>query len=409
MDAILGTIVGFLAFGLVWFFILKPKNNNEINNEITLKDEELKAKDEELKNTQIDLATRDAELKAAEDAKQELINQLEDKKDEVKALYTKVDEITKGVGEYKSISEQAINKHDAFGTRIKNWFEKLTTNVTYQGNFNQQILENLLVDANLVKGRDFFAQKRQTTYNIDTDEDKNVVPDILLKFPERNYIIDAKVSLADWTKYVEAVKSNTEEDKKLADKYLKDHIDSVRKHLFGPKGLDKKNYNKLYGINSLKHVIVFFPADELYTITLKGDITLQNDAFKKGFIFSSPNNLNNLIAVFEQIKSEKKQIENISKIILSASKIFDKYSDVKTAIKGALESYRTHGNKLQNIVTKSWGSQGLEKQIKKLENEHGVIAGKQIPELPPEQSTIINVTDPEEEEKIITIGKENKS
>ena len=52
MDAILGTIVGFLAFGLVWFFILKPKNNNEINNEITLKDEELKAKDEELKNTQ---------------------------------------------------------------------------------------------------------------------------------------------------------------------------------------------------------------------------------------------------------------------------------------------------------------------------------------------------------------------
>jgi len=208
---------------------------------------------------------------------------------------------------------------------------------------------------------------------------------------------------------VEAVKSNTEEDKKLADKYLKEHIDSVRKHLFGPKGLDKKNYNKLYGINSLNHVIVFFPADELYTITLKGDITLQNDAFKKGFIFSSPNNLNNLIAVFEQIKSEKKQIENISKIILSASKIFDKYSDVKTAIKGALESYRTHGNKLQNIVTKSWGSQGLEKQIKKLENEHGVIAGKQIPELPPEQSTIINVTDPEEEEKIITIGKENKS
>ena len=79
MDVILGTIVGFFAFGLIWFFLLKPKNNNEINNEITLK-EELKAKEEELKNTQIDLATRDAELKAAENARQELINQLEDKK-----------------------------------------------------------------------------------------------------------------------------------------------------------------------------------------------------------------------------------------------------------------------------------------------------------------------------------------
>ena len=390
MESILGTIVGFLAFGIIWFFLLRPKNNEAPANE-------LKLKEEGLKNSQINLATRDAEVKAAEDAKQDLIIQLDEKKEEVKDLYKKVDDITKGVGEYKSISEKAINKHDVFGTKIKNWFEKLTTNVTYQGKFNQQILENLLLDANLVRNRDFFAQKKQTTYDVDEDKDKDVIPDILLKFPERNYIIDAKVSLADWTKYVEAVKSNKEEDKKLADKYLKDHTDSVRKHLFGPKGLDKKNYNKLYGINSLKHIIVFFPADELYTITLKGDISLQNDAFKKGFIFSSPNNLNNLIAVFEQIKSEKKQIENISKIITSASKIFDKYSDVKTAIKGALESYRAHANKLQNIVTKSWGTQGLEKQIKKLEDEHGVIPGKQIPEIPIEQSTIVDISDPEED------------
>ena len=390
MEAIFGTIVGFVAFGIIWFFLLRTKNNE-------VPTDELKIKDEELKNAQIDLATRDAELKAAVDARKDLDEQLNDKKVEVSNLYKKVDGIVEGVGEYKSISEKAINKHDLFGTRIKNWFEMLTTNITYQGKFNQQILENLLTDANLVKNRDFFAQKQQTTYNIDDNKDKDVIPDILLKFPERNYIIDAKVSLADWTKYVDALKSNKEEDKKLADKYLKAHIDSVRKHLFGSSGLDKKNYNKLYGINSLKHVIVFFPADELYTITLKGDISLQSDAFKKGFIFSSPNNLNNLIAVFEQIKSEKKQIENISKIITSASKIFDKYSDVKSAIKGALESYRAHGNKLQTIVTKSWGTQGLEKQIKKLEDEHGVIPGKQIPEIASEQVNITDVSDPEED------------
>ena len=392
MEAILGTIIGFLTFALIWFFILRPKKDETPIDEIKLKEEELK-------NTQINLATRDAELKAAEDAKQDLENQLKDKKKEVKDLYDKVDDITKGVSEYKSISEKAINKHDVFGTKIKNWFEKLTTNVTYQGKFNQQILENLLEGANLVRNRDFFAQKKQTTYDIDGNQDKDVIPDILLKFPERNYIIDAKVSLADWTKYVEALKSNTEEDKKVADKYLKDHIDIPRKHLFGPKGLDKKNYNKLYGISSLKHVIVFFPADELYTITLKGDVSLQNDAFKKGFIFSSPNNLNNLIAVFEQIKSEKKQIENISKIITSASKIFDKYTDVKTAIKGALQSYKTHANHLQNIVTKSWGSQGLEKQINKLKEDHGVISGKQIPQVPQEQTAVSEIDDPEDSDQ----------
>ena len=384
MEAILGVIVGFVAFGIVWFFLLKPKNNQASIDE-------LKLKEEELKKSQIDLATREAEIKAAEDAKKDLTKQLDDKKVEVANLYKKVDGIVEGVGEYKSISEKAINKHDEAIARHTNWWEKLTTNITYQGKFNQEILENLLESANLVKDRDFFPQKKQTTYDIDGNEEKDVIPDMLVKFPERNYIIDAKMSLTHWTKYI------NEKDENQKKQYLKDHIASVRNHLFGPKGLAKKNYNKLYGIKSLQSVIVFFPASSLYSITLDADKTLQTEALKANFILSSPTELLNMIKVFEQIKSEKKQIENISKIITSASKIFDKYSDVKTAIKGALQSYKTHANQLQNIVTKSWGSQGLEKQIKKLEDEHGVIPGKQIPEIPPEQANITEVTDPEED------------
>ena len=384
MEAILGTIVGFIAFGIIWFFLLRPKNDQTSSAE-------LKIKEEELKKSQIDLATREAEIKAAVEAKQNLTSQLEEKKDEVKDLYEKVDEITKGVTEYKSISEKAINKHDEAIARHTNWWEKLTTNITYQGKFNQEILENLLTSANLVKDRDFFPQKKQTTYDIDDNKDKDVIPDMLLKFPERNYIVDAKVSLTHWTKYI------NEKDEKQKKQYLKDHLASVRNHLFGPKGLVKKNYNKLYGIKSLQSIIVFFPASNLYSITLDADKTLQTEALKANFILSSPTDLLNMIKIFEQIKSEKKQIENISKIITSASKIFDKYSDVKTANKGALQSYKTHANQLQSLVTKSWGSQGLEKQIKKLEDEHGVIPGKQIPEILSEQASISDVTDPEED------------
>ena len=384
MEAILGVIVGFVAFGIVWFYLLKPKKNQASIDE-------LKLKEEELKKSQIDLATREAEIKAAEDAKKDLTKQLDDKKVEVTNLYKKVDGIVEGVGEYKSISEKAINKHDEAIARHTNWWEKLTTNITYQGKFNQEILENLLESANLVKDRDFFPQKKQTTYDIDGNEEKDVIPDMLVKFPERNYIIDAKMSLTHWTKYI------NEKDENRKKQYLKDHIASVRNHLFGPKGLAKKNYNKLYGIKSLQSVIVFFPASSLYSVTLDADKTLQTEALKANFILSSPTELLNMIKVFEQIKSEKKQIENISKIITSASKIFDKYSDVKTAIKGALQSYKTHANQLQSLVTKSWGSQGLEKQIKKLEDEHGVIPGKQIPEIPPEQANITEVTDPEED------------
>ena len=371
-NLIIGFVVGLVIFCLFWQFVLKNKKD------------ENKVDDTELK---IDLATKEAELKAAEDAKQDLLGQLNEKKSEVKELYKVAD----GITEYKSQTEKAINKHDEAITRHKNWWDKLTTNITYQGKFNQEILENLLTSANLVKNRDFFPQKKQTTYDIDENKDRDVIPDVLLKFPERNYIIDAKVSLTHWTKYI------NEKDEQLKAQYLKDHIASIRNHLFGPKGLIKKNYNKLYGIKSLQSIIVFFPANPLYTITLDSDKTLQTEALKANFILSSPTELLNMIKVFEQIKSEKKQIENISKIITSASKIFDKYSDVKTAIKGALQSYRTHANQLQTLVTKSWGSQGLEKQINKLKDDHGVIPGKPIPEIPPEQSTIVDVTDPEED------------
>jgi len=345
------------------------------------------------------LAKREAELKAAEKAEKELKDQITEKKVLVDKLYKAIDD----VGDYKEQTKAAINKHDEAITRHKNWWEKLTTNVQYQGKFNQEILENVLTGAQLVKDRDFFVQKKQSTYDVAEDKDKDVTPDVILKFPEREYVVDAKVSLTNWTKYV------LEKDEKLKAKHLKDHIDSVRRHLFDSKsGLIKKNYNKLYGIKSLQAVIVFFPADSLYTITLEEDKTLLTESLKANFILSSPRELLNMIKVFEQIKSEKKQIDNIGKIITSASKIFDKYADVKTAVKGALQSYRTHANQLQTIVTKSWGSQGLEKQINKLKDDHGIIPGKPIPEIPKEQSTVVNVEDPEEGEKIVNLNTDNK-
>ena len=124
MEAILGVIVGFIAFGVIWFFLLKPKDNQ-------VSTDELRLKEEELKKSQIDLATREAEVKAAEDAKKDLTKQLDDKKVEVSNLYKKVDGIVEGVGEYKSISEKALNKHDQAVARHTNWWEKLAHAVVH--------------------------------------------------------------------------------------------------------------------------------------------------------------------------------------------------------------------------------------------------------------------------------------
>ena len=228
IEALVYTAFGFLAFGFVWFFFLKPKKNQS-------QVDELKTKEENLKTVEINLAKREAELKAAEKAEKELKDQITEKKALVDKLYKAIDD----VGDYKEQTKAAINKHDEAITRHKNWWEKLTTNVQYQGKFNQEILENVLTGAQLVKDRDFFVQKKQSTYDVAEDKDKDVTPDVILKFPEREYVVDAKVSLTNWTKYV------LEKDEKLKAKHLKDHIDSVRRHLFDSKSGLIKVLNKL--------------------------------------------------------------------------------------------------------------------------------------------------------------------
>ena len=142
-NLIIGFLGGVVVFGIFWQFFLKNKQD------------ENKIDDTEIK---IDLARKEEELKAAEKAKDSLQEQLTKKENEVTKLYKVAD----GINEYKTQTQQAINKHDEAVARHTNWWEKLTTNITYQGKFNQEILENLLESATLVKNIDCFPQKKKT-------------------------------------------------------------------------------------------------------------------------------------------------------------------------------------------------------------------------------------------------------
>ena len=90
IEALVYTAFGFLAFGFVWFCFLKPKKDQS-------QVDELKTKEENLKTVEINLAKREAELKAAEKAEKELKDQITEKKALVDKLYKTIDD----VGDYK--------------------------------------------------------------------------------------------------------------------------------------------------------------------------------------------------------------------------------------------------------------------------------------------------------------------
>ena len=291
---LIGILIGFLAF---WF---KNKNNQSTSE---TKNRELEA---ELKDAQINLAAEKAE-------KEQLKKNNEFMEGQIKIKENTIEKLAKGLdsnAELKKLHNVAMqemkeerNKNDKIVSKQENFLEKLTGNYQFQGYFNEDILKNTLKGAQLEEGRDFILNKKQITSDVEKD-DKGVIPDCILNMTERSYVIDAKVSLIAWKKYIE------EKDEKIKAGYLKEHIDSVRGHLYHKKkGLINKDYIKIYGLKSFQKVIVFFPSDNLLGFTLEQDKGLFTEALEDNFILAGPKTLLSMIKIFEQIKSEKKQIE----------------------------------------------------------------------------------------------------
>ena len=140
--------------------------------------------------------------------------------------------------------------------------------------------------------------------------------------------------------------------------------------------------------------------------TLENDKSLFSSALENNFILAGPRTLMSMIKVLEQIRSEKKQIEGMKKMQSSATNIFEKYVGLKDAVRQTLTTYRTHGKKLHEVMIKSWGHQGLEKEIKKLKDKHGVISQKKVEDIKTENTDIYNIPDPNEDDKIVNLKKE---
>ena len=95
--------------------------------------------------------------------------------------------------------------------------------------------------------------------------------------------------------------------------------------------------------------------------------------------------------------TKEKQIENVSEITKSATRLYEKYATLKSFLKKIVTSYRTHGQNLQAAISNSWGGKdSLEKQMINLKKKHGLSATKNIEQTLPEEDKIIDINDPED-------------
>lgn len=238
-----------------------------------------------------------------------LREQLKDFRKQVEDVYHKESaERNKLVGQITELQKQT----QQIGQDAVNLATALKGSNKAQGNWGEVILERLLEESGLQKGREY-----ETQVTLKDEEGKRRKPDVIVRLPEnKDIVIDAKVSLVSYESYCN---TDDEQDRERA---LRNHIASIRGHI---DDLSKKNYEKLDNIRSLDFVFIFVPIEAAFMLALQNEPGLFNYAYDKHIVLVSPTTLLATLRTVENIWRYEKQNKNAEKIASMAGGLHDQF------------------------------------------------------------------------------------
>ncbi len=205
------------------------------------------------------------------------------------------------------------------GEDAVNLAQALKGNNKAQGNWGEVILERLLEESGLQKGREY-----DTQVSFTGDDGSRRMPDVIIHLPEqKDIIIDSKVSLIDYEKFCS---TEDEQERKL---YLNAHVNSLRGHI---KGLNFKDYERLEGVKSLDFVFIFIPIEAAFMLAMQHEPNLYREAYDKHIILVSPTTLLATLRTVENIWRYEKQNKNAERIAKEAGDLHDKFVLVLEAL-----------------------------------------------------------------------------
>lgn len=234
-----------------------------------------------------------------------------------------------------------------------------------QGDWGEMILERILENSGLTKGREYFTQM-----NFKNENGENQRPDFMLQLPGNQIIIiDSKVSLNSYEKMSSA--ENTEEQ----NQFLNLHISAMKKHI---DTLALKRYDNIK--ESLDFTIMFVPIESAFLVAMQHESNLWNYAYQKHVIILSPTNLIAYLKLISDVWQRTNQNENALEIAKQAGDLYDKFDgfiadllNIGKKIDSAKSDYEAAVNKL------SEGNGNIVRRIQKLK-ELGAKAKKSLPD-----------------------------
>jgi DNA recombination protein RmuC len=238
-------------------------------------------------------------------------------------LKEKIDKFEKKVEDtyQKGLVEQtqllgAIENLHKLNTQISEEANNLTralkSDSKKMGNWGEMILDRILEQSGLEKGKEYFTQ-----FTDKSEEGATLRPDVVIMLPEKKHIIiDSKVSLIAYDRFV-----NTS-DETEKDRWQKAHVDSVREHI---KGLSEKKYTGALSLDSPDFVLLFMPLESAFSLALQNDPELFNYAWQRRIVMVSPTTLLATLKTVDSIWKHEKQTQNAMDIARQGASLFDKF------------------------------------------------------------------------------------
>lgn len=232
-----------------------------------------------------------------------------------------------------------------------------------QGNWGEVVLARVLSESGLREGHEY-----QTQVSLENEDGKRYQPDVVVHLPQnKDVVIDAKMSLVAYERFFHA---DTAAERELA---LGDHVASVRGHI---RGLGRKDYHQLHGVDSLDYVLMFIPVEPAFQAAVEADPSLIRDAMDQNIMLVSPTTLLVALRTINNLWRNERQNQNAKQIAERASKLYDKLrlfvtdmEAVGASLDKASQSYQGAMSKLVtgrgNVIRQAEGFRQLGVEVKR--------------------------------------------
>ena len=207
------------------------------------------------------------------------------------------------LSQLKSLNQQMTQEAHRLSTALQGQSK-------VQGHWGELVLSNVLERSGLRDGIDF---RREVSFQTDSGRKR---PDAIIYLPQgKHIVIDAKVSLNAYTRYVNALDDH---ERSTA---LQEHLRAVNDRI---QELASRAYAELPGLNTPEIVFMFIPIESAFGEAMRGDANLFQKAMDQQVVIATPTTLLTSLQIVRQLWRFEDQHKHSAELAERAAKIYKK-------------------------------------------------------------------------------------